>query len=66
MSTRGSWRSRHPILANILATVIAAGLIGFGTYGVVRGYNRLHEIKSAGTGCSGSRLVSSCQHRIGI
>jgi len=36
MRTSGSWRSRNPMLANILATVIAAGLIGFGAYGVVR------------------------------
>ncbi|GEP61816.1 hypothetical protein RSO01_89820 [Reyranella soli] len=33
---RGNWRSRNPMLANALATVIAAWLVGFGAYGVLR------------------------------
>ena len=36
MRTSRSWRSRNLLLANILATVIAAVLIGFGAYGIVR------------------------------
>lgn len=36
MRTHGSWRSRHPMLANVLAMAIAAWLVGFGAYGVLR------------------------------
>jgi hypothetical protein len=36
MKTRGSWRSRNPTLAIVLAAAIAAFLVGFGAYGVLR------------------------------
>jgi hypothetical protein len=36
MTTLGNWRSRHPMCANALAVGIAAWLIGFGAYGVLR------------------------------
>ena len=36
MKTRGSWRSRHPMLANVLALAVAAWMVGFSAYGVLR------------------------------
>jgi hypothetical protein len=36
MKTRGTWRSRHPALANVVALAIAALLVGFPAYGVWR------------------------------
>jgi len=35
MKTHGSWRSRHPALANVLAVAIAAALVGWPAYGVL-------------------------------
>ena len=35
MKTQGSWRSRHPTLANLLAVAIAAALVGWPAYGVL-------------------------------
>jgi hypothetical protein len=36
MRTRGSWRSRNPRLANVLAVAIAVVLVGWPAYGVLR------------------------------
>jgi hypothetical protein len=35
MKTQGSWRSRNPTLANVLAVAIAAALVAWPAYGVL-------------------------------
>jgi hypothetical protein len=73
MKTRGAWRSRNPRLANVLGVAIAALLVGFPAYGVLRddfavpvgygngGYYHFHGVAAwlmfAGFACLGASIL---------